>query len=121
MTSKSPKSEAPAGKAPEIGLLISTCPPAAAEELAAKLVESRRAACVNIVDRVRSVYRWKGEIEKDDESLLIIKCPRGREEEVRDALIEAHPYDVPEVLILPVSGGNAAYLEWVVRECGGDG
>lgn len=84
-------------------------------ELARGLVEARLAACVNIVPGVRSVYRWKGEIQDDGELLLIIKTSAERFEAMRDWLLEAHPYEVPEVLALPVSAGADAYLAWVLE------
>lgn len=84
-------------------------------ELARGLVESRLAACVNIVPGVRSVYRWKGEIQDDGELLLIIKTTRQRFEPMRDWLVDAHPYDVPEVIALSVESGADAYLAWVLE------
>ena len=84
-------------------------------ELARGLVEAKLAACVNIVPGVRSIYRWQGEIQDDAELLLIIKTSRERFEAMRDWLIEAHPYDVPEVLALPVEAGADAYLAWVLE------
>lgn len=80
-------------------------------------MEGRHAACVNIVAGITSVYRWKGEIEKDGESLLVIKCPADGFETLQSALLEAHPYEVTEVLALPVEKGNPPYLEWIRAEC----
>jgi periplasmic divalent cation tolerance protein len=115
------RSENPGGKAEEsaISVLLSTCPPAAAEEIAAFLVESRRAACVNIVPGVKSIYRWQGSVERGEESLLVIKCAAARRDEVARALVEKHPYEVPEVVALETAGGHAAYLRWVLEASGG--
>lgn len=98
-----------------ITVILSTCPPDAAERLAAFLVENRYAACVNIVPQVKSIYRWEGKLQRDAESLLVIKCAAERSEEVASALVKEHPYTVPEVVCLPVSGGHGAYLSWVLE------
>ena len=93
-----------------------TCPgPAAAARLADALIRRRVAACVNIVPSIRSVYRWKGKIERAGESLLVIKTPARAFERLRRAVIELHPYDVPEVIALPIKAGHAPYLSWVFR------
>lgn len=110
-----------AERLPEIRVLLSTCPPSDAEDLARFLVEKSLAACVNIVPTVTSVYRWKGVLEQELESLLVIKCPVGNVERLVEALTEEHPYDVPEVLEVPVTGGQQAYIRWVAdvaRESG---
>ena len=91
--------------------------PDAAEGIATALVERRLAACVNVVPGVRSIYRWKGRIEKDEERLLVIKTTGERLEELRAAIVERHPYEVPEVVALEVTGGHAPYLDWVVESC----
>lgn len=92
---------------------ISTITAEGAPALARQLVDERLAACVNIVPKVRSVYRWKGEICDEEESLLLFKTsPRtlgGFEERFR----EMHPYDCPELLIIPVEEGLKDYLNWV--------
>ena len=96
-----------------IAVLLSTCPVDAAERLARVLVERRLAACVNVVPRVTSFYWWEGKLQEDGESLLVIKCPREGIDKLTTELVEAHPYDVPEVVAFDVAGGNPAYLEWV--------
>lgn len=99
-----------------ICVVLCTCPPDEADRLAGLLVERRLAACVNVLPRVTSVYRWGGRIERDEESLLVVKCPAAAVERLTAELIAAHPYDVPEVVALPVHDGNAAYLRWVCEE-----
>jgi periplasmic divalent cation tolerance protein len=85
-----------------------------ARALAHALVEARVAACVNIVDRIHSVYRWEGKVAADAEQLLLIKTTEDRLEALREELFRRHPYDVPEFVVLPVSGTSAAYGAWVL-------
>jgi periplasmic divalent cation tolerance protein len=87
-----------------------------AQKLARTLVAERLAACVNVMPGVRSVYRWEGEVREDDEVLLIIKTRAGRTEEVAARIKDLHPYDLPEVLVLPAVGGSVPYLDWVETE-----
>jgi periplasmic divalent cation tolerance protein len=84
-----------------------------AERVARELVERRLAACVNIVPRVVSVYRWKGEVQRDDEWLLVIKTRVAAFEKLREALVALHPYEVPELVALPVAAGHLPYLRWI--------
>jgi periplasmic divalent cation tolerance protein len=102
-----------------IRVLLSTCPQGAAEELASYLVANRLAACVNIIPQVLSVYRWEDAVHKDAESLLVIKCPEKSVDATIDALVEKHPYDVPEVISLIVEEGNPDYLSWVIQSTHG--
>ena len=84
-----------------------------AERIARALVERRLAACVNVVPGLVSIYRWKGNVEKDDERLLVIKTRRERFAALREALMELHPYELPELLALPVEAGSPDYLAWL--------
>ena len=84
-----------------------------AERIARALVERRLAACVNIVPGVVSVYRWKGEVCRDEERLLIIKTRAGRIEALREALVAIHPYELPELVTLSIEAGHAPYLAWL--------
>lgn len=81
--------------------------------LARALIERRVVACVNIVPRVRSLYRWKGAIEDDVECLLLMKTRADRYHALASALDELHAYDVPELIVVPIEQGSAAYLGWV--------
>jgi periplasmic divalent cation tolerance protein len=84
-----------------------------AEAIARALVEERLAACVNVVPAVVSIYRWKGAVERDEERLLVIKTRAERFEALRRAIVARHPYEVPEIVALPLVGGHAAYLAWL--------
>ncbi len=87
-----------------------------AVELARALVEERLAACGNVLPGVRSVYRWEGSVREDAEALLVLKTTRARLEALRERVLALHPYQVPEVLALPVEAGSAAYLAWISAE-----
>ena len=105
--------------APEVPLrvVLLTAPDAAtAERLARALVEERLAACVNLVPGVRSVYRWQGQVEDASEVLLVVKTRADRGAALALRVRELHPYALPEVLELAVSGGGAEYLDWVRKE-----
>ncbi|RKT55965.1 divalent-cation tolerance protein CutA [Saccharothrix australiensis] len=88
----------------------------AAGELARAVVEARLAACVQVGAPVRSVYRWDGEVRDDREWQLWIKTAYDRAAELTDFLTARHSYDTPEVLVLPVLGGNPDYLAWLTEE-----
>lgn len=89
-----------------------------AETLARRLVEERLAACVNVLSPVQSFYRWKGVVENASEWLLLIKTSRDRFAALRAALEEAHSYELPEILALPVVDGSPNYLNWLAGELG---
>jgi len=77
------------------------------------LVERGLAACVNILPGVESVYRWQGKIERDDEILLLIKSDTAHFSALEDTISNLHPYEVPEILAVPVEAGHQPYLEWI--------
>ena len=85
-------------------------------KLARTLVEERLAACVNVIPRVTSVYRWQGAVEQNDEVLLVIKTAATVDlDKMKDRLLTVHPYDVPELLLLPVSYGLDKYVAWIAQ------
>jgi periplasmic divalent cation tolerance protein len=86
-----------------------------AERLARALVERRLAACVNVVPGLVSIYRWKGGIERDEERLLVVKTQAEKVEELRAVLVALHPYELPELVVLPVETGHPPYLAWIAE------
>lgn len=84
-----------------------------AHTIAEALVTRQLAACVNIVPKVLSVYRWEGDVEQSEEWLLLIKTTDALLDRVQAAVRELHSYELPEFLVLPIEGGSAAYLEWM--------
>ena len=90
-----------------------------AERLARRVVEDRLAACVQIVGPVRSVFRWEGAVAVETEWQLVAKTAADRVADLTAVLVAEHPYDVPEVVVLPVVDGHAPYLDWVVAETRG--
>jgi len=91
-----------------------------ASHLAQELVERRLAACVNIVSQVCSIYRWKGEVQRDDEKLLLVKTAAHLFPAVREAIRELHSYDLPEVVMLPLGEADPEYLEWLASSLAPD-
>ncbi len=101
----------------ELCAVLTTAPDeGVAEMLARTLVEERLAACVNVIPGARSIYRWEGALQDDSELVLVIKSHRNRTQALAARIKDLHPYELPEVLVLPVSGGSAAYLDWIATE-----
>jgi len=95
-------------------IVLTTCPDvASAERIARALVEERLAACVNILPPMRSIYRWKGKIENASEQLLVIKSAVARFPAIRDRLRALHPYELPEIIAVPIADGLPEYLAWL--------
>lgn len=92
---------------------LCTCPPEKAARIATELVRRRLCACVNVVPGLVSVYRWKGAVEEDDESLLVIKTRRDSFRALEAAVRELHPYEVFELVALRIDVGSAPYLRWL--------
>ena len=98
-------------------VVLSTCGnPTEAELIARRLVETRLAACVNVVGGVRSVYHWRGAIEEGSECLLVIKSRRELFSQLRSEVEKLHSYEVPELLAFAVADGSPPYLSWMDRE-----
>jgi len=98
-------------------IVLTNCPDTeVADRMARTLVEQGLAACVNQLPPVSSVYRWRGSVERASEVPLLIKTTRERLGELQDAIRGLHPYEVPEIVALPVVAGLPAYLRWVADE-----
>lgn len=100
-------------------VLSTVATPEDAERIARALVEKGLAACVNVVPGLVSIYRWKGKVERDEERLLVIKTVGERFGALREELLRLHPYEVPELLALPVADGAPAYLAWLAESVAG--
>ena len=88
-----------------------------ANRIAEKLVEEKLAACVNIVSSIKSIFWWEGKVDRADEALLILKSQKNLLNKIIKTVKSLHSYTVPEVIALPVVGGNADYLKWVKASC----
>lgn len=80
------------------------------------LVQARLAACVNIFDRMHSIYEWNGALQEDHEAVMIAKTVADKVDVVIETIRQCHSYEVPCVLVLPVTGGNPAFLDWIARQ-----
>lgn len=95
-------------------LVVSTCPDTqSAETIAATLVAENLAACVNILPGVTSIYEWQGKVEKEQECVLLIKSRRDRLSQLEKRLLEEHPYELPELIAVPIEEGLHSYLAWI--------
>jgi periplasmic divalent cation tolerance protein len=90
-----------------------------AKRIARALVSERLAACANVIPGVSSVYWWEGQVQEEQEAMLVIKTTAARVNALETRLVELHPYDVPELLSIPVTGGYPPYLAWVSSEVEG--
>src|SRR5688572_26739795 len=107
-----------ARKGPDSTRLVLTNLPdrASAEKLADLLIGKRLAACVNILAPCRSVYRWKDAVQRDEEHPMLIKTTAERYPALEQAIRAAHPYELPEIIAVPIERGLPAYLDWVAAE-----
>lgn len=98
----------------EYRLAITTCPDMeVADTIATDLVERHLAACVNILPGARSVYEWQGKVEKEQELVMLIKSRSDKLVALETRLLELHPYELPELIVVPLVGGLAPYLSWI--------
>jgi len=89
---------------------------AEAEKIAEAVVTEKLAACANILDGVTSIFHWEGTLCRESEAILLLKTSEEKVEELTARIKELHSYDCPCIVVLPIEGGNAAFLEWVSRE-----
>ncbi len=87
-----------------------------ARRISQVLLEGRKAACVNIIPKISSSYRWQGKIESAEESLLLVKTRASLADEVIGLVKSVHSYQVPEIIVLPIVAGNPDYLDWIRKE-----
>lgn len=100
-------------------VIYCTCPDLmVAERIAATVVGERLAACVNIVPGLTSIYRWEGQVQRDAELLLLIKTRQATYPLLESRIRALHPYQVPEIIALPIQAGSAAYLNWIAANTG---
>jgi periplasmic divalent cation tolerance protein len=98
-------------------LVLTNCPDEeAANTIALAIVEARLAACVNILPRVQSIYRWQGRVESATEIPLLIKSTAASYPALQETICALHPYEIPEIIALPIGRGLPAYLNWVAEE-----
>lgn len=95
---------------------ITTKDAAEAGRIGRALVEERLAACANILENMRSIYRWEGKIVEDSEAVLVAKTTKNRVAELTERVKALHSYTLPCVIALPIEAGNAPYLEWIAKE-----
>ena len=95
-------------------ILMTTLPDATqANALARRLVSGKLAACVNILPKMTSIYAWQGKLEQSEEHLLLIKTEQHRVAALQNAIREAHPYELPEIVVVPIVSGYKPYLNWI--------
>ncbi|MDG1732270.1 MAG: divalent-cation tolerance protein CutA [Thalassotalea sp.] len=95
-------------------VVITNCPNnEVAQRIAKKLVTEKLAACVNIVPNITSVYEWQGELQQDNEVMLIIKTKSSLFTQLKQKIEQLHPYDVAEIIALDIQQGNKLYLNWI--------
>ncbi|HET9596354.1 MAG TPA: divalent-cation tolerance protein CutA [Anaeromyxobacteraceae bacterium] len=103
-------------EADETMVVLVTAPTAEkAAEIARTVVEEKLAACGSVIPGIRSIYRWQGKVCDEAEALLVLKAPKKRLVELSDRIVKIHPYEVPEVVALPIEGGNWKYIDWIVQ------
>jgi periplasmic divalent cation tolerance protein len=102
----------------QVLLALSTFPDVAvARGVANQLIEEKLAACANIFPPIESIYRWKEKIENSNEIMVLFKVSEDRQSAFQEKLRSLHPYEVPEIIFIPVTGGLPEYLSWVAESC----
>ena len=96
-----------------IVIFITTKDEKEAKDIASRLVESKLAACVNIVSSIKSIFHWQGKVDSSEESLLIVKTKKRLFNKLIKAVKQIHSYEVPEIIALPIIGGSKEYLRWL--------
>ncbi|WP_046471831.1 divalent-cation tolerance protein CutA [Allosalinactinospora lopnorensis] len=89
---------------------------ASAGAIARSVIEHRLAACAQVSGPITSFYRWEGEVQHDEEWMVVLKTAGDRLADLTAHLLDVHPYDVPEIIAVPIEGGNPEYLDWLVDE-----
>jgi periplasmic divalent cation tolerance protein len=112
--------EAHGGDARVMVVLVTVPGPEVAELIGRTLVAERLAACANVVAGITSIFRWKGSVERESETLVILKTTANDVEALCRRVVELHPYEVPEVVALAVEAGHAPYLDWVRASVGAE-
>jgi len=103
----------------EILMVYCSCPnERVGTDMASALVEQGLAACINVLPGVTSIYKWHGEMKSGTEALLLIKCPAGKYQALEQAIIDRHPYELPEIIAVSIEAGLPAYLDWIREETG---
>ena len=101
----------------DIVLLVINFPDVAvARQIGTVLIQEQLAACVNLIPNIESIYQWQGKVHHDQECSALLKTTRDRYSEIEARLLELHPYENPELLMVPIEGGAKAYLQWVQDE-----
>lgn len=106
-------------KAEKVVIFITASSEEQARKIARLLLNQRKAACVNIVPKVESLYWWKGKLESAQETLLIVKTKASLVSDIVNTVKKAHSYEVPEIIALPIVDGNEDYLKWIEGEVKG--
>lgn len=104
----------------EIVVLVTTASEEEAASIARELVNQRLVACANIIPRIRSLFRWEGQVAEEQEVLMILKSHARLFNELSSKIKELHSYSVPEIIALPITEGLPEYLQWVRNETGSD-